>query len=122
MFDDTDIETAYKFCLSHFGDRGYCVKVVELLREVEIRRVFTWGNRPRFHLSLPPAGHTAATVFDPNRNYILIFLKPTFPRHRYVVVLNYKRDGGDFVLSHAVVYDLEVKALLNGPPSIIFAP
>ena len=84
--------------------------------------MFTWGNRSRFHLSLPPVEHTAATVFDPDRNYIFIFLKPTFPRHRYVVVLNYRRDGGDFELSHALVYDLEVKALLNGPPSIMFAP
>jgi len=36
MFDDADIETAYKFCLSQLGDGGYCAKVVVLLREVEI--------------------------------------------------------------------------------------
>jgi len=116
LFDDRDVEFAYKFCLSHLGDRGYCAKVVELLRDVEIMRVFTWGGKPRFQLVLPQVEHTVAVAFDRDRNYIFIFL-----RHAtYVAILVYKRDGDGFVLSHAGVDALEVKALINGPPN--FAP
>jgi hypothetical protein len=122
MFNDVDIETAYKFCMSSLGDRGYCAKVVELLREVEVRRVFTWGNKPRFSLSLPPVEHAVAVAFDRDRNYIFIFLKRTHLRYMYVVALIYKRDGNDFVLSQTGVDNLEVRALLNGPLSIIYAP
>jgi hypothetical protein len=89
--------------------------------------MFTWGRKPRLHLSLPPNEYTVAVAFDPDQNYVFIFMKPaslkhTYLKHTYVVVLVYKRDGDDFVLSHAGVYNLEVKALLNEPPNIIYAP
>jgi hypothetical protein len=115
MLDDGDIEAAYRFCVSRVGDRGYCAKVVELIREAEVRRVFTWGNKPRHYLILPEVEHTVAAAFDRDRNYIFIFMQYA----AYIAVLVYKRNGDDFTLSHAGVDTPEVRAMKNGPPSTL---
>lgn len=111
FFDVFDPWESYQSCVQYIGSKDYCKKAVELLIEVQERRLFTYGDKVRFHVILP--SHIDIRRFaiatDKNQRAVVIFLD----LNASTVVLFYE----NFQLKFVDWITTETKALKNPHPT-----
>ena len=111
FFDDT--REAFETCVKYTGDREYCAKVVELLTEVQTRRVFDYGGRVRFRAFLPQHARRYAVVINKRGRVAAIFIGVIGA----AAMLFYEIVGDEFKLKFVDWITTELKALKNPHPA-----
>jgi hypothetical protein len=110
------IEDMYRSCMEATGDRDYCSRLVELIYELEWRRDFTYGDRPRLHLRLPDVAYDVFVAASREKKGAVIFLA----HETHVAMLIYDRGAdGRFVLRSAELVTVETEAMRDLPPSAL---
>jgi hypothetical protein len=111
FFDEFDAWESFASCVKYTGDKEYCAKAVELLVEVQTRRVYDYGSRVRLRAFLPQHVRRFAMATDKERRAAVIFIDVIGA----TAVLFYERNDSEFKLKFVDWITTELKTLRNPP-------